>query len=97
MYLPISEDLHERVQLLNMDPPVLTVENLIPSDLCDRLRDAADASGQLARSRLGGGLSVDESMPVSERRTSSSLLIGTAYSSSPELLVCFSCHSITHS
>lgn len=86
-YIPIRPELHERAQVLNLDPPVLVIDQLIPSDLCDSLREAADESGQLARSRLGGGLSVDESMPVSERRTSSSLLIGNNYSNTPKLLV----------
>ena len=87
MYLPISPDMHERAQLLNLDPPVLVVDHLIPAELCDSLREAADGSGQLARSRLGGGLSTDTAMPVSDRRTSSSMLIGKAYSNSPALLV----------
>lgn len=80
--------MYERAQVLNLDPPVLVVDQLIPSELCDSLRDAADESGQLARSRLGGGLSVDEAMSVSDRRTSSSMLIGKDYCNSPRLLVC---------
>jgi hypothetical protein len=83
----IRPELYERVEVLNLDPPVLVIEDLIPSELCDTLRSAAEASGQMARSRLGGGLSIDESMPVSERRTSSSMLIGPNYGNSEQLLV----------
>ena len=86
-YLPISDEMHERTQVLNLDPPVFVVDQLVSSELCDRLRSEAEGSGQLARSRLGSGLSADESMPVSDRRTSSSMLIGKDYSNTPKLLV----------
>jgi hypothetical protein len=87
MYLPLSADVHSRTQVLNLDPPILVVDDFVSEDLCDQLVEAVESCGQLSRSRLGGGLSSDESMPISDRRTSTSLLIGPGQSDDKHIQV----------
>jgi len=42
------------LRVLNVDPPVLCVDGFLPDEVCDALRQAAEASGRMERSRVGG-------------------------------------------
>jgi prolyl 4-hydroxylase len=42
------------LRVLNVDPPVLCVDGFLPPEACDALREAAEASGRMEQSRVGG-------------------------------------------
>eukprot|EP00955_Chlamydomonas_euryale_P015696 167997-Chlamydomonas_euryale.AAC.5 len=42
------------LRLLNVEPPVISVERLLTPEQCDALVAAADASGRMATSGVGG-------------------------------------------
>lgn len=62
---------HPGLRILNIDPPVLTVDGLLPPDACDDLIAAARASGRMAQSRVGSGAQLSDA----SIRTSSTLAI----------------------
>jgi len=72
-FLPIDFQ-YPGLHVLNMDPPVFSVESFLPAEVCDELVQRAGASGQLARSQAVK----DPNNPDAESmRTSSSLAINS--------------------
>ena len=57
------------LRVLNLDPPVLTVTGFLPPEQCDALIHAAQASGRMTQSAVGGH-NVDKKKEI---RTSSTL------------------------
>jgi hypothetical protein len=53
-FVPVDLRAFPRTRVLNVDPPVLVVDDFLPHELCDRLKGAAEASGRMRRSRVGG-------------------------------------------
>eukprot|EP00892_Ulva_mutabilis_P004664 jgi/Ulvmu1/256/UM001_0260.1 len=74
-YMGIGDDFHDRIQVLNIDPPVFVIDDFLPKDLCSNIIASTTQSELLQRSKIGGGVLTDEGLPVSQTRTSSSLLI----------------------
>jgi len=76
-YVKVDIDHHQGVRLLNLEPPVLTVDNFFSPEDCDNLIEAAEETGRLKISPVGGNYFGDGgSADVSQqRRTSSSLII----------------------
>lgn len=75
-FLPVALDT-PGLRVLNIDPPVLTIEGFLGGDVCDALVHAARDSGRMAASRVGGAASGSGAVP-DEVRTSSSLAITKA-------------------
>eukprot|EP00854_Cymbomonas_tetramitiformis_P006172 gene6172-7401_t len=59
------------LRLVNVDPPIFTVDNLLSEDLCDEIIKDASRSGNLRQSGIGGG---EDGVDI---RTSSSLAFTT--------------------
>lgn len=76
-YMRIGEEFHDRIQVLNIDPPVFVIDNFLSKDLCNSIIASTEKSELLKRSTVGGSVLTDEGLPVSQTRTSSSLLIDT--------------------
>lgn len=74
-YMGIGDEFKDRIQVLNIDPPVFVIDSFLPKDLCSDIIAATSESELLMRSKVGGGVLTDEGLPVSQTRTSSSLLI----------------------
>ncbi|WIA11416.1 hypothetical protein OEZ85_011533 [Tetradesmus obliquus] len=68
-FLPVNLSL-PGLRVQNIDPPVLTVEQFLPGEVCDALRQAAQASGKMKVSGVGGTGDLKEDI-----RTSSTLAI----------------------
>jgi collagen type III alpha len=68
-FLPVNLNL-PGLRVQNIDPPVLTVEQFIPDEVCDALREAAKASGKMKTSGVGGTGDLKDDI-----RTSSTLAI----------------------
>jgi hypothetical protein len=68
-FLPVNLSL-PGLRVQNIDPPVLTVEQFLPGELCDALREAAKASGKMKASGVGGTGDLKDDI-----RTSSTLAI----------------------
>jgi len=45
---------HPGVRVLNIDPPILTIDNLLPMEVCDALVEGAKAHSALQASKIGG-------------------------------------------
>jgi collagen type III alpha len=86
-FVPMDLAAFPGTRVLNVDPPVLAVDDFLPAELCDRLRSAAEASGRMRRSRVGGADSPSGGGVSDEGiRTSTTLAIGReALAASPEL------------
>lgn len=74
-YMGIGEEFHDRIRVLNIDPPVFVIDSFLPIGLCGEIVEATQKSELLQRSKIGGGVLTDEGLPVSQTRTSTSLLI----------------------
>lgn len=61
---------HAGLRVQNIDPPVLTVNNFLPPNVCDSLIQAAEASGKMKQSGIGGTGDLKDDI-----RTSSTLAI----------------------
>lgn len=68
-FLPVNLAL-PGLRVQNIDPPVLTVDNFLPAGVCDALREAAEASGRMKQSKVGGTGDLKDNI-----RTSSTLAI----------------------
>lgn len=68
-FMPVNID-HPGLRIMNIDPPVLTIDEFLPAATCDALVAAAAATGSLAPSKVGGAGDVPADM-----RTSSTLAI----------------------
>jgi hypothetical protein len=86
-YIPIGGEHLERSRVLNLDPPVLIIDDFIDESTCDGLIAAAVGSGKLERSTIGEGKLGHDGVELSETRTSASLLVDSSAPASRELLV----------
>jgi hypothetical protein len=68
-FMPVNID-HAGLRIMNIDPPVLTIDDFLPAATCDALVAAAGATGGMAQSKVGGAGDVPTDM-----RTSSTLAI----------------------
>jgi collagen type III alpha len=68
-FLPVNLN-QPGLRVQNIDPPVLTVEQFLPDEVCDALREAAKASGKMKVSGVGGTGDLKDDI-----RTSSTLAI----------------------
>ncbi|KAF6261608.1 hypothetical protein COO60DRAFT_1500337 [Scenedesmus sp. NREL 46B-D3] len=68
-FLPVNLNL-PGLRVQNIDPPVLTIEQFLPDEVCDALREAAKASGKMKTSGVGGTGDLKDDI-----RTSSTLAI----------------------
>jgi collagen type III alpha len=79
------------LRVLNVDPPVVVVDGFLPHAACDALREAAEASGRMEQSRVGGVDTASSggtttALPPEGVRTSTTLAIGRdALAASPRL------------
>jgi hypothetical protein len=68
-FLPVNLN-QPGLRVQNIDPPVLTVEQFLPDEVCDALREAAKSSGKMKVSGVGGTGDLKDDI-----RTSSTLAI----------------------
>ncbi|XRB23264.1 prolyl 4-hydroxylase [Pseudoscourfieldia marina] len=59
-YLDVNLTLFPSIRLLNIDPPVLVIDDFLNADLCERLIQDTTESGQLQQSRVGGDDTMDD-------------------------------------
>ncbi|GHP11148.1 hypothetical protein PPROV_000987800 [Pycnococcus provasolii] len=59
-YLDVNLTLFPSIRLLNIDPPVLVIDDFLNADLCERLIQDTTESGQLQQSRVGGDDNMDD-------------------------------------
>ncbi|KAF8070861.1 ALB3.1 [Scenedesmus sp. PABB004] len=78
-YLPVNLA-HPGLRVLNIDPPVITVDGFLPPDACDALVAAAAASGRMAASAVGGA-----GGPADVRTSSTLALTRDVVAAVPEL------------
>ena len=78
------------LQVLNHDPPILTVDSFLDDETCADLIDGASASGELQQSGVGaGGVGSSGGAVNASRRTSSTLLVDSGmHARHPRLRVC---------
>ena len=77
-FMEVSDELLQRATVHCLDPPVLSVDGLVGEGQCGEVRDAAGATGELVRSRVGASeFSVAADDSGGDIRTSSSLLVNT--------------------
>lgn len=50
-FLPVNLD-YPGLRILNIDPPVIAVQNFLTAEECDALRSAASGSGRMSRSQV---------------------------------------------
>ncbi|KAG2489961.1 hypothetical protein HYH03_011591 [Edaphochlamys debaryana] len=77
MFMPVNLD-YPGLRILNIDPPVIAVEELLSEAECDAIMDAAQASGLMKQSGLGiGGYAVqDENVRTSSTLAATSEVLG---------------------
>ncbi|GLC36825.1 hypothetical protein PLESTB_000779000 [Pleodorina starrii] len=64
------------VRVLHLDPPVVTVEGFLTGEQCDRMVQAAEASGRMQASRIGASnVTSLYGNASSNRRTSTSMMV----------------------
>lgn len=68
-FLPITMT-YPKLRVVNVDPPVCTIDDFLPAETCDALREAAAASGLMVQSGVGGKGDL-----TADIRTSSTLAI----------------------
>ncbi|KAK9823499.1 hypothetical protein WJX72_003188 [[Myrmecia] bisecta] len=84
-YVPINLDL-PGLHIHCLDPPVFTVDGFLSQQECQELIAAAEGTGRMEKSRIGEGGVQSSVAAVTERRTSSTLLLeGTLLDAHPHL------------